>query len=110
MQWCVNGDDVTDLHQRFNITMEANAKFLFGCLWQTMPVGVMKIDIKWLHAPQYGKSNPSGTDDADIHALQIVRACRAISDIPTALQHPLMRRNIITHEREDHRHRMLCRA
>src|SRR5260370_22518259 len=110
MQWCVNGNYVTDLHQRLNISMKGNAKLLFDCWRQTMPVGVLKIDVKWFHTSQYGKANPACADDADIHPLKIIRARHAISDIPTTLQHPLMRRNIITHEREDHRHRMLCCA
>src|SRR6266436_2450187 len=73
MQWCVNGNDVTDLHQRLNIGMESNAKLLFDCSGQTMPVGVMKIDVKWLHAPQHRKANPSCTHDTNIHPLQIIR-------------------------------------
>src|SRR5262245_41538310 len=85
MQWCVNRNDVTDLHERLNIAVESSAKLLFDCSRQTMPIGVMKIDIKWLHAPQNRKANPSCTNDTNVHPLQIIRARDAISDIPTAL-------------------------
>ena len=63
--------------------------------------------IEGFQALQHGKANAAGGDGADMHAFDVIGALDAVGDVPAALHHPLIGRNVIAHEREDHHDHML---
>ena len=66
--------------------------------------------IEGFQAPQHGKANAAGGDGADMHAFDVIGALDAIGDVPAALHHPLIGRNVIANERQDHHDHMLGNA
>lgn len=41
--------------------------------------------VERLHAAEDGKTDASGSDSSDVHALNIVSAAHAVGDVPTCL-------------------------
>src|ERR1039457_3957304 len=72
-----------------------------------MAIGVVQLDVKGLQAPQHGKPNPAGRDGADIHRLQIVGPLDAVRDVPTAFYDPVVGRDVVTHQSQNHHHHVL---
>src|SRR5580704_17486913 len=60
--------------------------------------------VEGFQSAQHGNANTAGGDSADMHALDVVGPCGAVGDVPTALHYPLMGRNVVPHESEDHHH------
>ena len=67
----------------------------------------MQLDVEWLETPEHGGADATRRNRADVHALEVVRARDAIGDVPTTVDYPLMRRQIIAHQRENHHYDML---
>src|ERR1700679_2059588 len=67
----------------------------------------MELNVKGFEATQHCKSNSTGGNRADLHRLQIVGPLDAVGDVPTAVDDPLVRGDIVAHQRQDHHHDML---
>ena len=78
--------------------MPGEVQLFFDRLRQTVAVIIVQMHIEGFQAPQYGKPNAAGGDGADMHAFDVIGALHAIGDIPAALHHPLIGRNVIAHE------------
>ena len=47
---------------------------------------------------------------ADFHRFEIVGARHAVGDVPSAVDHPLVGRDVVAHQRQDHHHYVLGHA
>ena len=70
-------------------------------------VGVVQVDVERLEAAEHAEADAAGAERADRHALQVVGALHAVGDVPAALRHPLVGRDVVAHQREDHHHDVL---
>src|SRR5687767_8935586 len=70
----------------------------------------MQLHIERLHAAQHREPDAARSDSADIHAFDVVRALDAVRNVPAALYDPVVRRDVISHERQDHHHDVLGHA
>src|SRR5262249_4091183 len=62
MQWRVDGHNVADLDQGFDIRMEGQTQLLLDLLGQAVLVGVVKLHIERLPPPERCKADGAGSD------------------------------------------------
>src|SRR5207248_1319552 len=74
---------------------------------QPVPVRVVQVDVEGREPAQYGGADPPGGDRPDVHALDVVRACDAVGDVPAAVEHDLVGGQVVAHLRKDHHHHVL---
>src|ERR1700678_162223 len=106
----IDSHDIADLDHILDIGMPREIQFLFDRFWQSMSIEVVQVHIEGLESAQHRETNPAGSDCADMHSLNIIRTLDAVRDVPTALYDPLVRRDVIADEAEDHHHDVLCDA
>src|SRR5690606_26367309 len=63
--------------------------------------------VERLEAAQYRGADPAGRDGADVHALQVVGARDRLGDVPAALVHDPVGRQVVPDQRQDHHHHAL---
>ena len=71
---------------------------------KAVTVRVVQMHVERLQAAQHREADPAGGDRADMHALEIIGTLGAIGDVPSALDHPLVRRDIVAHQAQNHHH------
>ena len=103
----IDGDRVTQRNHIGRGLVEGQSKLFFDLLRQTMPIGIVEMHVERLQSAKHGKANPPGCDRTHMHSLDVVRAGHAVGDIPTALYDPLIGRNVVPHQAEDHHHHVL---
>ena len=62
---------------------------------------------KGLSRRSTAKTDAAGRNGADLHSLDVVGTRGAVRDVPAALHHPLVGRDVIADEAEDHHDDML---
>ena len=87
--------------------MKRHAELPLDLCRQAVAVGVVQPDIERRKAPQHRRADPSRRDRPDLHPLQVVLARGAVGDVPAAVHHPLIGRDVVAYEREDHHHDVL---
>lgn len=90
----VDVDDVDRAHQRLHIRVVREVQFLLQFLGQAPGVEVVEVDVERGEAAQHRLTDTAGRDDADVEALEVVGALDAVGDVPAAVDHPLMRRQV----------------
>ena len=70
----------------------------------------MQLHVEGLEALQHGQADAAGGHGAHGHALDIVGAGHAIGDVPAAFHDPVVGRDVVAHEAEDHHHDMFGNA
>jgi len=95
MQRAIDGDDIADLDHVLDVWMPGNVQFFFHRLRQPVAVIIVQMHIEGFQAFQHGKANAAGGDGAGMHAFDVIGALDAIGDVPAALHHPLIGRNVI---------------
>ncbi len=107
MQWAIQRHHIADFGQALQAAMVRHAEFLLNLFRQAMPVQVVQLHPERLEQAQYTQADPAGGYRADIHAFQIVRAHHAIGDIPAAFDYPVVRFDVIAHQRQGHHDHVL---
>ena len=110
MQRTIDGDDIADLDHVLDVWMPGQIEFFFHRLRQPVAVIIVQMHIEGFQAFQHGKANAAGGDRADMHAFDVIGTLDAIGDVPAALHHPLIGRNVIANERQDHHDHVLGNA
>ena len=95
MQRCVDRNNVTNLDHVFDARMKNDVELFLGCLGQALAIEVVQVDIEGLQATEDRKTDSTRRNCADMHAFDIVGAADAVRDIPAALYHPLIGRNVV---------------
>src|SRR5258708_32732844 len=72
-----------------------------------MAIGVVQLHIERFQPAQHRQTYTASGYRAHSHTLHGIRTRHAIPDVPTALHHPLIRGDVIAHERKDHHHHVL---
>ena len=72
-----------------------------------MTVRVVQPDLEGLEPPQHRRADPPCPHGPDLHALQVIGPRYAVGDVPAPVDHPLVRRDVVAHQREDHHHHVL---
>ena len=103
----VDRDDVAIRDHRGRGLVEGETQLLLHLCRKSVTVGVMQLDVERLQAPQDSEADPAGCDGPDGHAFDVIRPLDAIGDVPTAVDDPLVRRNVVANERQDHHHDVL---
>ena len=67
----------------------------------------MEVHVERLQPLQHRQPDPARRHRADMHALDVVGAGRAIGDVPAAVENHLVRGQIVADQRQDHHHDML---
>ncbi len=106
----VDRHDVAHADQRLRGRMKREAQFLFDGVVEPVPIGVMQLDVEGLETPKHRRADAACRDGADVHALQVIGACDAIRNVPAAIDDPLMGRQVVADQREDHHHHVLGHA
>mmetsp|Transcript_14560 Transcript_14560/g.38612 ORF Transcript_14560/g.38612 Transcript_14560/m.38612 type:complete len:422 (-) Transcript_14560:51-1316(-) len=107
VQGAVDGHHVADPHHGLDGVVEGQAQLLLDLFGQAPPVGVVEVDVERLEAAQHGDADATRRHGADVHALEVVGPGRAVRDVPAALQYPVVRRQVVAHQAEDHHHHVL---
>src|SRR5262245_51159725 len=102
MQRRVDSDHVADLDQRLHVRMEGEVELLLNLFRQAMLIGVVELYTEGLETPERRKADATGGNGADIHAFEVVGTLDAIGDVPAALDHPAIGRDVVAYECEDH--------
>jgi len=87
--------------------VEGRAELLLDVGGQAMAIGVVQADLERLQPAQHRRADPPRRDAADLHSLEVVRARRAVGDVPASLDHPLIGGDVVAHQRKDHHHHVL---
>ncbi len=82
----------------------------FDALVETVFVGVVQTDVERVQPAQHRQTDPACGDRPDRHALEIVGALDAVRDVPAALHDPLVRRDVVANQRQDHHHHVFRHA
>ena len=90
MERCVDGHHVAHLDQRFGIGMEGKTELLLERRGESMPVGVVQLHIEGFEALEHRESDAACAHRSDCHPFEVVRARRAVRDVPAALHHPVV--------------------
>src|SRR5258708_33775141 len=72
-----------------------------------MAIGVVQLHIERFQPAQPRQTYTASGYRAHSHTFHVIRTRHAIPDVPTALHHPLIRGDVIAHERKDHHHHVL---
>src|SRR6266404_3789422 len=72
-----------------------------------MAIGVVQLHIERFQPAQHRQTYTASGYRAHSHTFHVIRTRHAIPDVPTALHHPLIRGDVIAHERKDHHHHVL---
>src|SRR6266404_5691133 len=75
-----------------------------------MAVEIMQVHVERLQTAQYRKPDSTRCHRADVHSFNIVGPHRAVCDVPAALSDPVMRRNVIAYQAENHHYNVLGNA
>ena len=110
MERAVDRDDVADLDQRLDVRMKRDVQFLLDRVRQPVPVRVVKFHVERFEPAQSSRANATRCHGADVHAFEVVGTFDAVGDVPAAVDDPLMRRDVVAHQREDHHHDMFRHA
>ena len=74
---------------------------------QAMTVEIMEMHVERLEPAKHRAADPARGDGADMHALDVIGSAGAIGDVPATLHHPIVRRQVISNQAENHHHYML---
>ena len=107
MERAIDRDDVADGDHVLDAVVPGDAELPLDLGREPVAVEIMQMHVERLQAAQHRAADPPRGDGADVHALDVVGARDAIGDVPAALAHPIVRREVIAHEAEDHHHDML---
>jgi hypothetical protein len=66
----------------------------------------VKMPVEGLEPAKHRKADAARDDRADVHALDVIGARDAVSDVPAALHDPLVGANVVPQEPEDHHNNM----
>src|SRR5882757_41333 len=67
----------------------------------------MELHIKWLEAFKDSETDTAGGDTTHVHSFKVIGALDAIGNIPTPFDHPLIRRDVVAYERQNHHDNVL---
>src|SRR6266516_1908214 len=107
MEGRVDRDHVADGHHRLGVRVVGYAELALDLLRESVSIGVVQSHLKRLQPPEDSGADPAGSDRPDLHSLQVVRPGDAVGDVPAALDDPLIGRDVVAHQRQDHHHHML---
>ena len=82
--------------------MVREAELALGLAVEPVLVRVVQVDVEGLEAPEHAEPDAAGAERAHRHPLQVVGALHAVGDVPAALRHPLVGRDVVAHQGEDH--------
>jgi len=99
MQRTIDGDDIADLDHVLDVWMPGQIEFFFHRLRQSVAVIIVQVHVEGFQAPQHGETDAARRDRAHMHAFDVIGALDAVGDVPAALHHPLIGRDIIADER-----------
>src|SRR5208282_2600824 len=103
-------DYVAFLHHRPSVRMIGHIEFPLHGRGEAVVIGIMQLDIEWLEPPQDRLADAAGRDGSHVHSLEIVRSGDAIGDIPSSFDYPLIRWNVVPHQRKNHHYHVLGNA
>src|SRR3546814_21028858 len=106
----VERDDVADAVHLLAAVVPGEAQFRLHLGRQAVAVGIMEVHIEGLQALEHREADAPGGNRANVHTLDIVGTRHAIGDVPAALADPVVGRDVIADEAEDHHHDMLGNA
>ena len=110
MQGGVDRDDIANAHQRLGVRVEGHVQLLLHVGREAMPIGIVQLDVEGLEAAEDRRADASRSHRAHRHSFQIVGAGYTVGDVPSAVHDPLIRRDVIAHQRQDHHHDVLRHA
>src|SRR5207249_9848792 len=97
-------------YRRIGVRVEGSVELLLDVGQEAMTVGIVQLDVEGLEAAEHRRADASRSHRAHRHSYQIVGAGYTVGDVPSAVHDPLIRRDVIAHQRQDHHHDVLRHA
>ncbi len=110
VQRAVQRHHVADLGQALEAGVVREVELLLDRLGQAVAVEVVQLHVEGLEQPQHAQPDAARGHRAHLHALEVVGARHAVGDVPAALDHPVVRRDVVAHQAQRHHHHVLGHA
>ena len=87
--------------------MEREAQFFSDLDREPVAVGIVELHVERFQPAQHGQTDAARGDGADGHAFDVVGPLDAVGDVPAALNDPLVGRDVVADQAQDHHHHVL---